>query len=102
MPGTERKLVYRQKNKPYMEDRTKAEVQMKKLVKCKPSRLQTGKRHVQLRISSTSDSVGEMIAHLSDGNKEAECLLLQPILIGPIRRRMGPLILGARALLRSR
>jgi hypothetical protein len=36
--GTERKLVYRQKNKSYMKDRTKAEVNMKKLEKCKPSK----------------------------------------------------------------
>lgn len=31
MSGTERKLVYRQKNKSYMEDKKKADVNMKKL-----------------------------------------------------------------------
>jgi hypothetical protein len=72
--GTERKVVYRQKNKSYMKDGTKAEVSMKKLVKWKPSTLQTQKREVLLRISSSLDSEEEMIAHLSNYNEEAECL----------------------------
>jgi hypothetical protein len=49
MPGTERKKGYRQKSKSYMEDRTKAEVNMKKLVKSKPSKSQTRKRQVLVR-----------------------------------------------------
>jgi hypothetical protein len=57
-----------------MEDRMKAEVNMKKLVKCKPSKSQTRKRQVLLRVSRSSDSEGEMVAHLSDGNVEAKCL----------------------------
>jgi hypothetical protein len=40
MPGSNSKeiLVYRQKNKPYTEDRTKAEVNVRKIVKCKHSK----------------------------------------------------------------
>jgi hypothetical protein len=64
--------LFTQKNKSYMGDRTKAEVNMK-LVKCKPSKSQTQKWQVLLRISSSSGSEQEMIAHLSDGNEEAEC-----------------------------
>jgi hypothetical protein len=57
-----------------MEDRTKTEVNMKKLVKCRPSISRTRKRQVLLRISISSDSEEEIISHLNDGNEEAECL----------------------------
>jgi hypothetical protein len=46
---------------------------MKKLVKCKPSKAHTWKRQVLLRISSSSGSEQEIIAHLSNGNEEAGC-----------------------------
>lgn len=51
--GTERKLVYRHKNKSRVDDRTKAE-----LVKCKISKSQTRKRQILLRIISSADSEG--------------------------------------------
>jgi hypothetical protein len=54
--GTERKLVCGQKNKSCVEDRTTAEINMKKLVKCKASKSQTRKRQVLGRISSSLDS----------------------------------------------
>lgn len=73
MPGIERKFVYRQKNKSYTGDRTKAEANTKKLVKCTPLKAQTWKRRVLIRISSSSGSEQEMIAHLSNGDEDAEC-----------------------------
>jgi hypothetical protein len=70
VPGTEMKIVYTQKNKSHIVDRTNAGVNVKKLVKCKPSKSQTWKRQVLLRINSSSDSEAEMIAYLRDGNAE--------------------------------
>jgi hypothetical protein len=52
VPETEKKLVYRQKNKSYVEDSINFDVNMKKLVKCKSSKSQTRKRQVLLRTSS--------------------------------------------------
>jgi hypothetical protein len=48
----------------YIEDRTNADDNIKKLVKCKPSKLQTRKRQV---FNSSSDSEEKIIASLSDG-----------------------------------
>jgi hypothetical protein len=53
--------------------RTKTEVNMKKIVKCKPSKSQTRKRQVLLRISNSSGSKQDTTVHLRDTNREAEC-----------------------------
>jgi hypothetical protein len=43
VPETEKKLVYTQKNKSHINDRTNAGANVKKLVKCNPSKSETWK-----------------------------------------------------------